>query len=301
MDGELHERPYEVVCSSEDRETWLRARMGGIGASEAGACLGEHSRLSLAALVARKRGLVVEDDERAEWASWGLLHEPAIAKAYASPRYAHRPVERSTDLLRSKAHPWALATLDAWTIHPTHGRIPFEIKTTDYARDAWAEGPPPDYDWQLHQQMLVTGAPCASIACLLGPYRLVWCDVDRDETKIRRLIVAGREAWSLIRSDREPPAPFDRETFQAFWPRDDASEIELPEDFLEIDRERTELAIAKAAASKRLDEIDDEIRLAMKNAAKARIFGSEASYSLRTQRRNGTEFRVLRRHAPKEG
>ena len=297
---------YVEVCSSHDRPAWLRARRTGIGASEAAALVGEHSRLHLSHLVAEKRGLFGDDEQACEMFEWGLRHEPTILASYASPRYAGRPSRSSSTLLRSAEHPWALATLDAWTRHPEHGDIPLELKVTDFARDAWEYGPPPDFWWQLQHQMLVTGAPCASIACLLGPLRLVWCDVARDEAAIRRLVIAGRETWDLIQSDREPPGPYDRETMAVLWPSSDGSEIELGESFLYLDRERLELVAARKAATDRLDAIDDEIRAAMRTATTARLLDGRTTYSLKTQQRKehvvkASEFRVLRRHARKEG
>ena len=54
--------------------------------------------------------------------------------------------------------------------------------------------------------MLVTGAPKATIACLLGGQRLVWCDVERDEETIRRIIYHGERFWRAVQ-ERTPPAP----------------------------------------------------------------------------------------------
>lgn len=293
------------VCDSKDRDAWLRARRTGIGASEAAALVGEHAWLDLSRLVAIKRGLVDEPDavERFEW---GLRHEATIREAYASARYAGRETIAGGKLLRSTEHPWALATLDGMTLHPDHGWIPWEAKAIEvYKTDEWAHGPPPTYWWQQQYQMLVTGAPCNSIAALLGVHRLVWCDVDRDEAAIRRLTIRGAEVWALIQSGEEPQPPYDRETFRALWPREDGATIELDESFAVLDAEREDIAARLRTDGKRKDEIDAALRERIRGAERAVLPCGRVSYSLKAQTRKETVVaasttRVLRRHEAKE-
>lgn len=297
--------PFETLCDSTDRGRWLAMRRSGIGASEAAVLVGEHSRMTLARLVAEKRGLFGDDDETKEFLEWGLRLEPVIIDAYSSARYAGRLSRRAGKLLRSTAHPWALATLDGWTLHPDHGPIPLELKTTDWARDAWENGTPPDYWWQAQHQALVTGAPCVSVACMLGPHKLVWEDVPRDEAAIRRLILRGPEVMRLIASDEDPPGPYDMATFRALWPEDDGTSIELDERFASLDREREELLEVRKSAEKRLDAINDEIRAELKSATEGFLPGGRVRFSLKTIERKehvvkATSFRQLRRHETKE-
>lgn len=295
------------VCSSRDRDAWLAARRTGIGASEAAALVGEHAWLSLSRLVAEKRGLFA-DEAAVERFEWGLRHEPTILAAYASPRYAGRETLAHGKLLRSAEHPWAIATLDGETLHPVHGWIPWEAKSVEVFRsDEWQHGPPPTYWWQCQHQMLVTGAPCVSIAALLGVHRLVWCDVDRDEAAIRRLALRGPEVWALVQSGEEPPGPYDRETFGAFWPSEEAGAVvDLDEAFAVLDQEREEIAARLRADGKRKDEIDAQIREAIRGAERAALPGGRVTYSLKAQTRaehvvKASTTRVLRRHEPKEG
>lgn len=296
--------PFEELCDSGDRDRWLAMRRSGIGASEAAVIVGEHSRLNLAHLVAEKRGLLPQTDDTREFLEWGLRLEPVMIEAYSSSRYAGRKARKAGKLLRSTEHPWALATLDAWTLHPQHGLIPLELKSTDWARDAWEYGTPPDYWWQAQHQALVTGAPCVSVACMLGPHKLVWEDVPRDEAAIRRLTVHGPDVWALVRSDREPPGPYDDVTFKALWPSDDGTTIELDERFGAMDEERESLKQGVKLATTRLDEIDAELRAALKGATEGVLPNGRVRYSLKTQTRKehvvkASEFRVLRRHEPK--
>jgi putative phage-type endonuclease len=294
------------VCSSRDRDAWLAARRTGIGASEAAALIGEHAWLSLARLVGEKRGLFT-DDAAVERFEWGLRHEPTILAAYSSTRYAGRETKPHGTLLRSLAHPWAIATLDGVTLHPVHGWIPWEAKSTEvYRGDEWQNGAPPTYWWQCQHQMLVTGAPCVSIAALLGVHRLVWDDVERDEAAIRRLILRGPEVWAMVESGEDPPGPYDRETFAAFWPSEDGSVIELDEDIASLDQERETLVVRLKADGDRKSEIDDAIRERLRAAERGVLPGGRVSYSLKAQTRKecvikASTTRVLRRHEAKEG
>jgi putative phage-type endonuclease len=294
---------YDEVADSDDRAAWLRIRRTGIGASEAAIIIGESRWKTPARLWTEKRALLeveedVPDGDTAEYLEWGLRHEPTILAAYSSERYANRPASRVGKLLRSRAHAWSFATLDAWTIHPDHGRIPLELKTSEVWRsEAWADGCPRAYWWQLQHQMMVTGAPCASIACLLGVHRLVWDDVERDEFAIDRLRFAGARFWDRVERGEIPPGPLDRPSLAAVYPRDDGSMVELGGEWIEVDDERVGLKERASAIEKRLEQIDDELRGAIGRRTLA-LIPNGAAYTLKADARGR---RTLRRKAPKEG
>lgn len=300
-----HAAYVDTGIRSDDRDRWLAARRAGVGASEAAIVVGESRWKNAPRLWAEKVGRVVDDQVR-EYLEWGLRHEPTILAAYASERYAGRRVERAGALLRSTEHPWAMATLDAWTWRPDVGRVPLELKTAEVWRaEEWAEGPPADYAWQAQHQMLVTGAPVVSVACLLGVHRLVWCDVERDETMIRRLVRAGAEFWSYVERNEIPPGPIDGDLVVRLWPRDDGSELELDGEFIDLDRERLALLDRKRETEARLREIDDAIKAALGPATRGVLPGGQVSFSFKAQTRREhvvkeSTTRVLRRHAAKE-
>lgn len=293
---------YAVVCNSRDREAWLAARRTGVGASEAAALMGEDPRCSLVQLWLRKVREEPPEQQSAEYLEWGLRHEPALIAAYKSDRYAGRPATPDGRLLRSCAHGWALATLDAWTWpdrNPATGdAIPLELKTTEvWHADAWADGCPRRYWWQLQHQMLVTGAPMASIACLLGVHRLVWCDVDRDEDAIQRLIRAGERFWRYVDTRTRPPGPMDSASLVAAHPRHAPSTVRLDGSWIEVDQRRQALRKALDAAKRELSVIDDRIRGAI-GAYESAVLPNGVAYTART---NKTGARPLRRSAPRKG
>lgn len=222
---------FELVCKASDPE-WLRMRQTGIGASEAAALLGLSPWKSELQLYAEKVGaLPPEDLSDSEVVFWGTRLESVVRDVYAERTKRH--IDKGGVLLRSFEHPWALATLDAWTSDRELGPYwPLEIKTTGASRGGdWVDGPPELYSAQVHWQMLVTGAKRATIACLIGGQRLVWADVERDEQIIRRLVHAGQEFWARVER-RDAPAPDGsegaRRALHDLYPQHSAKLIQLP-------------------------------------------------------------------------
>lgn len=282
---------------SDDRETWLLVRSTGIGASECAAVMGESRWGDAARVYASKLGLAPEIE--GEWLEWGLRLEPVVIEAYSSERYSGRYCRRDERLLRSRRWPWLIATLDAWTAISEDADAdlcPLEIKTGRASEaDDWADGPPRHYEWQLQHQMAVTGSPRASIACLLGGSRLVWCDVERDETMIRALVRATRELWTRVLEER-PPESRDPESTALLYPRDDGSSVDLEGRYIELDFERCELSEIVSRSMRRRDQIDAEIQSAMGRARWAELPGG-VRYSWRVDSDGKRRFR---RHEPRE-
>ena len=283
--------PYiDTGARSDERSSWLRARRTGIGASEIAAVLGESRWGDAGTIYARKVRPPTEAD--AEWLEWGLRLEEPIAAAYASSRYAGRTVTRDGRLLRSRAHPWAITTLDAWAVADGVS-IPLELKTDAdrYGRD-WEDGLPPYYAWQLQHQMLVTGARRASIACLLAGSRLVWSDVERDEQMIRRIVHAGEAFWHDVTRLRMPETADHAALAAVFGREDHLREIELSGvEWVRADIARCEADAAQQRAAVEKAALDARIKRAMGRAEVARL-DDGTEYRWKTDR---SGRRVLRR------
>lgn len=286
--------PYlDTGARSDQRAEWLRARRTGIGASEIAAVLGE-SRWGDAGTVYARKVAPDEDDEAREWQEWGLRLEPVILEAYSSPRYAGRSVQRDGRLLRSREHPWALCTLDAWTAD-RGSEIPLELKTDRWGRE-WDDGPPVEYMLQLQHQMLVTGARRASIAVLVGGSQLAWCDAARDEATIARIIRAGSRFWASIEA-REMPETRDHAALAAvFREMDRGRVVELEgAEWIRRDAQRCEAQAVAGTVAVEKAAIDAAIKRAMGRAEVARLDdGTEYRW---TTDRSGR--RVLRRKEAK--
>jgi putative phage-type endonuclease len=294
----------EIVCDSSDRDAWLAARTTGLGASDIPSILG-CGFLTPAEVWASKRGLgLPESIDDVERVRWGNVMEPITIAEYGKPYYSGRWAERSGIMYRSKAYQWCLATLDAVTLHPVHHVQPLEVKGLDAFRaETWQDGPPERVYYQVQTQMLVTGAPCATVACTIGGNRLVWCDVDRDEAAIASIVLRGSRFWDLVQSGDMPPPDSSPEWAQVFAVAhpEDGSVVELGDD---VRRMRDDLSLLKSTAKfleTRIQAAKNEIIERIGTATEARL-PDGTGFTYRTQSRaehtvKASTFRVLRESA----
>lgn len=289
-----------MVGHASDRDDWLDVRQTGIGASEVASVLGVGFRAP-AEIWAEKTGRIAPDDlSEVERIEWGIRLEPMIIEAYSEPRYAGRMVQRGGELLRSTVYPWALATLDAVTLHPEHGPIPLEIKTASaFVAREWQDGPPEPYYLQIQAQMLVTGARWASVACLIGGQQLVWCDVQRDEAAIERVVLVCSRFWEHVEANRvlEPDSTEEwARIFGQVMPEVAGSITALTD----ADRTLVDEYVA-ANANLKVAEIRQQtaknILLARIGDAEEARFPDGSGFTYRSQTRGGSKFRVLRESA----
>jgi putative phage-type endonuclease len=298
---------YDIVCSAEDREPWLASRMTGIGASEiAGAC-GESKWDSPYSIWAMKTCRLPGKDET-EAMVWGKLLEPVVLSEYA--RRTGRGSRRHGTLLRSKDHPWALASLDGetWLAGAQDDVWPLEIKTASaYAADEWQEGPPRGYYLQVQQQILVTGARRATSVCLIGGQQMVWCDIERDDIAINRIIAKGEELWRRILRDEPPPVDGSEATLSALayaFPRDDGKTVLLSFDAMDLADRFDAAKDARKTANAKIDALEAQIKSLIGANTRA-ILPDGRGWSWTCQKRESYvvpagESRVLRRVNPKK-
>ncbi len=267
--AEAIEAPYTILCDTDDEPDWLSARYAGIGSSEIGAVIGMNHRSSPLKLFLEKTGALEPDDlSDVEAVRWGHRLEPVIAEEYRerTGRRVSRCRRYKYSVLRSKAHPWALASLDFWTGEAANDGDdwPLEVKNANAFRaEDWLNGTPAYYIAQLHQQMLVTGAKRATSAVLIGGNQLAWCDVDRDETLIRKIIAQGSRFWERVQR-RDPPEPdgsdATRDALRRLYPVSDGQVVTLPAS-LEADvYEWRELKAAESANKKRIQLLEANIK-----------------------------------------
>jgi putative phage-type endonuclease len=301
--------PYEVIGTSNDRDWHSRRRLG-VGASEAAIMLGQHPRYGEggpAELWCWKTGRVEPESlDELENVQWGHRMEALIIEAYSETRYAGRSVRRSGEQLRSRAHPWALATLDAWTQHPEFGRVPFEAKNVgSYQAERWVDGVPIEMHWQLQQQMLVTGAPIASIAACVGGNALWWEDVPRSDAAQELLIECGARFWRSVVSDVVPLHVPTLRSVKALYPAGfEGGVIQLPgSEWPALDARLGEIKAQQSKLGKERDAIEARLKDAIGDH-EIGVFDDGVAYTHRTQQRAAItiaacEFKVLRRKAPK--
>ena len=221
---------------------WLQARQAGLGGSDIAAIFGTspwNSALTLWALKTGKQE--AENLDHKEFIEWGNRLEDPIIEAYWErtqrlPATWQDTVTEDEEcpfhvmeldhngetklMLRSRAHPWALATPDGmikgyqplpWSIDSDEqfsGCGILEGKTTNsFKKGDWSHGPPPYYMLQAQHYMLVTGLQWASFAVLIGGQELKIFDVPRDDGIIQSIIEKAGKFWEVnIKQDIAPEA-----------------------------------------------------------------------------------------------
>lgn len=286
-----------VLGSSTDRDRWLQLRRSGIGASEIAAVLGESPWMSATQLYAEKIGEHQREAEDPEWMYWGNQLEGSIVVGYQ--HRTGRPVTRSNLLIRSTECPWLLCTLDGLTGEPgSEPSWPLEIKNIGGHKAAeWENGTPRPYYLQLQQQMLVTQTERATIAALIGGQRLIWEDVYRDETEIRRIKLASRIFWEECVGKGICPKPDSSDSASRALhslyrkrPHPDAH-VKFSGAISELDEELCRIKDEQKPLKVRRQEIENIIKATLGKASFG-VLPSGATYSWKKQG-NGS---VLRRH-----
>ena len=300
--------PYVIVCDSRaSHAAWLAHRCSGIGASEIAAVLGESPWQSALSVYAAKVDPAEPDADESEWLAWGHKLEPIILAEFAAR--TGRLLRPGGLLLRSHEHPWALATLDA-EASADEGTTwaPVDAKNISaHKSDAWAEGPPEHYRIQVHQQMLVTGAKKASLCGLLGGNKYIWCDVERDETLIRKIIHQGSAFWQRVQ-DRDAPAPDGSESaklaLSRMYPRETDAVIALPLSMSDTIAAMQAARKEETAAHDRAEAAAQALKAALGSAVRGICpDGYEISWKTQAKREyivKASTTRVLRVQAPKK-
>ena len=294
--------PYEVICSTDDRAAWLQHRIQGIGASESPVLLGLSTFSSMMEIWGQKRGLIpLDSQEETERMHWGLRLEPLVAEEYQ--RQTGRRLTRWAELLRSTAYPYLLATPDYRWEREDGAIIPVEIKCTDFSRKSdWADGPPPRVYYQCQHQVIVTGAPMASIGLLVGGNQFYWADVARDEAAIAAILETCESFWEMITSGILPIVDGTERTSQALkliFPHATPGEtLTLPQHACEW---TSDLETAKAEAKALADKIrilEDALKAEIGNAEMGVLPDGSGAWKWQNVKRKGyevkaTEYRQL--------
>jgi putative phage-type endonuclease len=304
--------PYEILCDTDDEPEWLSQRFAGIGASEVGCLVGMDHRSSPLKLFLEKTGVVQPEDlSDIEAIRWGHRMEPVIAAEFRerTGRVVIRGRKGRYCVLRSKAHPWALASLDFWTGPGANDPVwPLEVKNANAFRaEDWLNGTPDYHIAQLHQQMLVTGSARATSAVCIGGNKLAWCDVERDETLIRKLIFAGEKFWQRVQL-KDPPEPdgsqATREVLAKLYPASDGKTVVLPAALEDAIYEWRRMKAAASANDKEIRRLEHAIQATLGESERGVIpsTGDEVSWksqSVKEHTVKASSFRVLRFHQSK--
>jgi len=214
----------------------LKARMAGIGGSDAAAVLGVPSARNSALEVYTSKVVEPTEEDRARGALlWGTLLEDAIAGHYGKE---HGLRLRSPGTIVRPGEPM-VATLDRVQF-PDRGddqtmERGLEVKTSDRGL-AWRWGPtggdkiPEEYWVQVqHYYLVVPTLVRIDVACLIGGNDYREYQIPKDESFVRDLQAAERAWWDRHVTPKLPPEPGERDlqTIKRLYPGTNGETVDL--------------------------------------------------------------------------
>tara|TARA_B100001248_G_scaffold239629_1_gene205052 strand:- start:29849 stop:30766 length:918 start_codon:yes stop_codon:yes gene_type:complete len=210
----------DIINAAQGTPEWLEVRRSGIGGSEAAAILGVSKyNTPLDIYMQKINGSHTPDNEAM---LWGRVLEPVIRDQYAER--TGRKVLDTHQIVRSKKHPFMLASLDGVT---EDNRL-LEIKTTRFPDNWGEEGSdeiPDNYLVQVQHYMAVTGLQVADIAVLIGgsDFRLYEVEADKELQQI--LINQEKLFWNNLKEGNAPD-PFNAEDVALLYKHSKEGEVE---------------------------------------------------------------------------
>lgn len=190
------------VKDMQNKDAWLKARMSGIGGSDAAVIMGDNPWKSRYALWLEKTGQAEPEDlSNNEFVYWGTVLEEPVAKRFCE--VTGKKVRRA-GMMCSDYGSWMLANVDRLVIGEKAG---LECKTTNaFSIDQWkGEELPTNYYWQCQHYMMVTGLPVWYIAVLIGGNHFDYKRVPRCDADIAALYEAEEEFWNVNVGQRIAP------------------------------------------------------------------------------------------------
>lgn len=194
-----------------NRESWLKARQHGIGASDVAAIMGLSPWVTVDQLYDEKTGKVpAKDLSGNKKVQFGIEAEEHIRNMVALDFPQYQVIHHPFDILRDNSYPFITATLDGEMVDKiTQETGLLEVKTGSFRNladlEPWENGKiPTHYFCQVCQQLLVTRYPWALVVARLkrDPYK----DSDEGLPEIRwyyRMVVAAatnvRESMDAVK------------------------------------------------------------------------------------------------------
>lgn len=208
----------EIITNEAE---WLKARLNGIGGSEASAVIGCNPYMSNTDLWQLKTGRKQSPDISSNaHVAYGHAAEGPLRELFALdyPQY-EVSYGGAFDMVHNPDHPWLFATLDGRLVERETGRRGIlEIKTTEIlrsmAKEKWRDGVPQNYYVQLCHQLLATGW---DFAVLHAQLKRVWDGevkttrqtyfIEREDIRddLDYLLTEEIKFWGYVQRDQMPP------------------------------------------------------------------------------------------------
>lgn len=253
---------------------WLRWRQGLVTASSIGALFNCHPYVSLADLVAEKRGKRRGEGDNSSMRA-GRILEPAVIAALNEERPDLRVVKADTFHMIPATR--LGCTPDAFG---EDGKLLVQLKTASREQwDKWHGVMPLHYVLQTLCEMLVTGCERGLLACMLRTpsFPLHTFEIKRHPAAERRILDAVEAFWRKWDAGEHPEPQSAEGLAEAL---DDGSSVDLSGDnaLPALLEEREMLRQQVHAETQRLDEISDVIKGKVGAAARAWLPGWSISY-----------------------
>jgi putative phage-type endonuclease len=215
MSAPVIEGPVLILPGDADRDVWLDARRGGIGASDIAAVCGL-SKYKGPWDVWSSKVFEQDDDGPSDAASWGLEVEDSICTWWAR-KNGHTLAPGG--LFRHPAQDWMRATPDRFILDDHGHRLHcVDAKNANWRmRDEWEDidSAPIEYIVQIQWQCAVTGLDGGWLVGAIAGHPPVGRWIPRDDDLIDELIRRGAAFWQLV-LDKTPP-PIDGSDIAARW------------------------------------------------------------------------------------
>lgn len=295
----------------KSRRAWLAARERDVTASVVGALFGVHEYQTLWGLWCLKKGLTREDPTESPAMQRGRLLEPVAVQMIREARPDWQVHHNSANEYWRDPAARLGATPDTLVTCPRRGFGTVQIKSVEASvyRRKWldADGNPEAPLWIALQATLeahLIGARWAAVAPLVVGHGIECplIGIDLMPEVVDAIYDRANEFWASIEAD-EPPSPDyerDAELIDALHPTGDpGDEIDLSSDnrIPELLSEVAEAKAALAAASRRKDAAEAEIKAKLGSAVVAHIGrGRRITWRLRKRAAfsaPATSYRVL--------
>ena len=284
-------------------EEWLKFRKGGLGGNDAPIVLGVSQYAGPLDLYAVKSRLV-EDKSQTELMAWGKRLQKPLKEGYEEETQRlvmdqgiHTFVNKKYDFMRYSTD--GLIPMDP----PNGNPWIFEAKCTGYltVKDL-AEDFPLAWEVQVQHGLFTLGLQKASFAILVNGNKLLWKDIDRNDSFIEQMVEKEMEFWERVKSGTPPDADYresTKDTISKLYPKDTGTTVKLPNQAAAWDEVRSQATDAIKKWQEHKDEAENKLRMAIGDATFGTLPNGQ-SFTWKWQERKGyevkaTEFRVLRR------
>lgn len=256
-----------VKTKEMDRLVWLEERRKGVCGSDASIILGLSPYRSVLELWKDKTGQIPVEEKENQYTYFGTIMEPVIKREFM--KRSGLKVRARNAILQSQTYPFMLADVDGIVKEEDGSYSIFEAKTaSEYKKEIWEQGIPPEYMAQVQHYLCVTEYKKAYICALVGGNTYYCHEIYRDEKYISDLVEKEALFWDSVLTGMSPKADGSKATEEYLnlsYAKATKSETDLPEEavllvdsYLEIEADLKRLSDKKNLITNQLKDMMKE-------------------------------------------